>query len=104
MGDTRSCWMSSWISPFHLCFVINCIYCDFLLLIYTVHTIHLFHVYPSWERDPSIVALLEVASIFSLLKFFFFSCEFSLNRFEGLRTEGVYAVQTVKPLEANCDL
>ncbi len=62
----------------------NCIYCDFLLLIYSVHMTSISC--PSWERDPSSVALPEVSYMFSLLKVFI--GEFSLIRFEGLRTEG----------------
>ncbi len=43
-----------------------CPYCNFAML-YT----HLFHVCPSWKRDPSSAALLEVSSIFPPVKGFF---------------------------------
>ncbi len=67
-GDTWSCSTSSWL----IFFILKSI-CNFVILIdHTVillcwsilYTQHLLHVCPSWERDPSSVAHLNVSSIF----------------------------------------
>jgi hypothetical protein len=86
-------WISSWI---HLLIIDTCIskHLDYLCckcIIFSIYTRHLLHVCPSWERDPSSVALPEVSPIFFPLKLWGFSFfwKFFLVRCEGLRTEGV---------------
>ena len=46
-------------------------------IIFSIYTRHLLHVCPSWERDPSSVALPEVSPIFPF-KLWVFSGSFSL--------------------------
>ncbi len=55
---------------YNLHFHHNCIYCDFLLLIYSVHTTSIARLSVLGEESLP-VALAEVSFIFSLLKVFF---------------------------------
>ncbi len=80
----RECVTRSWL--------IICMYCDFFCLS-ILYTLHLLPVCPLWKRDPSSVALLDVSSIFSLLKGFF-------GAKQGSKDRGC-AAQVVKPLKAN---
>ena len=72
-------WISSWI---HHLIIDTCIYkhLDYLCckcIIFSISTRHLLHVCPSWERDPSSVALPEVSPMFPF-KLWGFSGSFSL--------------------------
>ena len=65
-----------------------------------IYTWHLLHFCPSWERDPSHVALSEVSTFFLPVKRFFF-CSFSLLL---LRVKGRGCHTLLKPYETNCGL
>ena len=65
-----------------------------------IYTWHLLHFCPSWERDPSHVALSEVSTFFLPVKRFFFS-SFSLLL---LRVKGRGCHTLLKPYETNCGL
>lgn len=45
---------------------LDCLYCN-CMQVY-LYTRHLLHICLSWKRDPSLVALPEISSIFSLIK------------------------------------
>ena len=64
-----------------------------------LYTWHLLHFCPSWERDPSHVALWGFYFLFTLLKGFFCSFSFLLLRAKG---RGCHTL--LKPYETNCDL
>ena len=65
-----------------------------------IYTWHLLHLCPSWERDPSHVALSEVSTFFLPVKRVFF-CSFSLLL---LRVKGRGCHTLLKPYETNCGL
>ena len=64
-----------------------------------IYTWHLLHFCPSWERDPSHVALSEVSTFFLPVKRFFSSFSLLLLRVKG---RGCHTL--LKPYETNCGL
>ena len=70
----------------------------FILIMFS-YTWHLLHFCPSWERDPSHVALSEVSTFFLPVKGFFSSFSLLLLRVKG---RGCHTL--LKPYETNCDL
>ena len=63
------------------------------------YTWHLLHFCPSWERDPSHVALWGFYVLFTLLKGFFSTFTLLLLR---VKDRGCHTL--LKPYETNCDL
>ena len=63
------------------------------------YTWHLLHFCPSWERDPSHVALSEVSTFFLPVKRVFSSFSLLLLRVKG---RGCHTL--LKPYETNCDI
>ena len=75
LDDASACSVISWIHTLYIYHNVYHIFCQCNL-----SAVILLHVCPSWERDPSSVALPEVFP-----SFFFFS-QYSTG-IEGLRTE-----------------
>ena len=67
--------------------------------IMVLYTWHLLHFCPSWERDPSHVALSEVSTFFLPVKRVFSSFSLLLLRVKG---RGCHTL--LKPYETNCGL
>lgn len=90
-------WGVFWKLPDNLldpssCFYVLCIFCHLDCLYFNcmqvyLYTQHLLHISLSWKTDPSLVALPEISSIFSLVKVSL--GKLLLVHCESPRTEGV---------------